>query len=281
MSERDRWSMPDSDLWIYPDLWWEEVGLDVNEERVVGKGSSGASFGFSFLRGRRFPQHSVCCYSNWLCYFSTRSVCLCFFFFCHLLRSERPCLHIELFIRTLRTRSCLFRCLIGICWRLSSSLPANLTYLISPLTSPMKDCHFVQKVKNKIDHHQNILNNIINMAFFFLLTSWYNAMRNCVKTAARIDQEIKDDALLKQMFALIQDAPLIVYFFIPRTVNVYKAPRLLTPPRGEGKHKQPLRETNWKKRNAFAAFHHSEKVEHILCKGTPLWHAVTTFHRLI
>lgn len=180
MSERDRWSMPDSDLWIYPDLWWEEVGLDVNEERVVGKGSSGASFGFSFLRGRRFPQHSVCCYSNWLCYFSTRSVCLCFFFFCHLLRSERPCLHIELFIRTLRTRSCLFRCLIGICWRLSSSLPANLTYLISPLTSPMKDCHFVQKVKNKIDHHQNILNNIINMAFsHFLIQCNEKLCENC------------------------------------------------------------------------------------------------------
>lgn len=30
MSERDRWSMPDSGLWIYPDLWREEAALDVS-----------------------------------------------------------------------------------------------------------------------------------------------------------------------------------------------------------------------------------------------------------
>lgn len=38
MSEWDRWSMPDSGLWIYPDLWWEEVRLDVSRESRGGDG---------------------------------------------------------------------------------------------------------------------------------------------------------------------------------------------------------------------------------------------------
>lgn len=38
MSEGDRWSMPDSGLWIYPDLWWEEVRLDVSSESWGEKG---------------------------------------------------------------------------------------------------------------------------------------------------------------------------------------------------------------------------------------------------
>lgn len=133
-----------------------------------GREAAGPVLGSASCEAEGFPS-TVCVVIRIDCVILAHAQCVSVFVFCHLLRSERPCLHIELFIRTLRTRSCLFRCLIGICWRLSSSLPANLTYLISLLTSPMKDCHFVQKVKNKIDHHQNILNNIINIFFFSLL----------------------------------------------------------------------------------------------------------------
>lgn len=41
MSEGDRWSMPDSGLWIYPDLWWEEVRLDVSSKSWGEKGGDG------------------------------------------------------------------------------------------------------------------------------------------------------------------------------------------------------------------------------------------------
>lgn len=121
MSEGDRWSMPDSGLWIYPDLWWEEVRLDVNRESRGGKEATGgrrASFRFHSetleapgWRGRVPAQW--CCCLNWLCFISAR----CSLYYCFVVyRGRRPCLHIELHYIPPRTQSCLSDCLIGICW---------------------------------------------------------------------------------------------------------------------------------------------------------------------
>lgn len=77
MSEGDRWSMPDSGLWIYPDLWWEEVRLDVSGERVgEPMGDKRAGFQCRIQRGCESADGGVpaqrCCCLNWLCFILAR-----------------------------------------------------------------------------------------------------------------------------------------------------------------------------------------------------------------
>lgn len=134
MSEGDRWSMPDSSLWIYPDLWWAKEarrGCELGE-RVREEGRRWRHQGFSFFQGQilkawRAGRLSMagregggvptqwCCSStsDWLSFILAHgSVSHC----CVVDRGERPCLHIELHYIPPRTQSCLSDRLIGICF---------------------------------------------------------------------------------------------------------------------------------------------------------------------
>lgn len=96
VSEGDRWSMLDSGLWIYSDLWWveREAGCKRWESRVDDGRQEGPSFSAGFWEslGEGVPAQRCCCL-NWLCFILAHcSVYYCFVVYW----GERPCLHIEL-----------------------------------------------------------------------------------------------------------------------------------------------------------------------------------------
>lgn len=127
MSEGDRWSMPDSGLWIYPDLWWEEVRLDVSSENWGEKGGDemqpgrlsvqdSEKLGAPGSGGRGGVPAQQCCCLKWFSFILARC-CVCYCFVIYL--AKRPCLRIEVHYTPPRTRSCLTDCLSGICWGFS------------------------------------------------------------------------------------------------------------------------------------------------------------------
>ncbi len=124
MSEGDRWSMPDSGLWIYPDLWWEEVRLYVNGEKVEEGKEPAFSAGFWKAGGGGGPTTVVAAFELIAFILAHGPVYYCFVVY----QGERPCLHIELHYIPPRTQSCLSYGLIGIC---SGSSTTKATCFIS------------------------------------------------------------------------------------------------------------------------------------------------------
>lgn len=104
VSEGDRWSMPDSGLWIYPDLWWEES----KAERAGPQ--CGALKGKKSPDEGRVPAQWWCCL-NWLPFILAHCSVLPS---CYLQREASLASHWTPF-HPPRTQSCLSDCLIGIC----------------------------------------------------------------------------------------------------------------------------------------------------------------------
>lgn len=106
VSEGDRWSMPDSGLWIYPDLWWEES----KAER--------ASLQCGALKGEKSPDEGRvpaqwCCCLNWLPFILAHCSVLPA---CCLQREVSLAWHWTPF-HPPWTQSCRSDCLIGVCLR--------------------------------------------------------------------------------------------------------------------------------------------------------------------